>query len=152
MMRKISLERIRRGALRSLVLSCLYEKEMYVYEIIKTIQSKTGGFYKPSPGSIYPVLKSLIKEGLVESFEKDGKKYYKLTEKGVKEYNKIKEEKENFFSESSPIKKKIIDVLFEVGYLIYINRESLNDEKIQKISEILQNCKKEIENLFEKTK
>ena len=152
MMRKIPFERIKRGALRSLVLSCLSEKEMYVYEIIKTIQIKTGGFYKPSPGSIYPVLKSLIKEGLVESYEINGKKYYKLTEKGEKEYNKLKEEKENLFSESSPIKKKIIDVLFDIGYSIYINREVLDDQNIQKISEILQKCKKEITDLFEKTK
>lgn len=152
MLRKISLERIKRGALRALVLSCLSEKDMYVYEIIKTIQLKTGGFYKPSPGSIYPVLKSLIKEGLVESYEVNGKKYYKLTEKGKKEYSKIIEKKENLFSESSPIKRKIIDTLFEIGYSIYINREDLDDQKIQKISEILQNCKKEIAELFEKAK
>jgi len=152
MMRKISLERIKRGALRSLVLSCLSEKQMYVYEIIKTIQSKTGGFYKPSPGSIYPVLKSLIKEGLVESYEENGKKYYKLTEKGEIEYSKIKKERENLFSESSPIKKNIIDVLFEIGYLMYVNKEAIDDQKIQQISEILQNCKKELIDLFEKTK
>ncbi|MBP1357638.1 MAG: PadR family transcriptional regulator [Sulfolobus sp.] len=150
-MKKISLERIKRGALKSLVLSCLYEKQMYVYEIIKTIQTKTNGFYKPSPGSIYPVLKSLIKEGLVESYEENGKKFYKLTEKGINEYEKIKKDREVIFSDSSPIKKNIINSLFEIGYLIYINKENLDDKKIQQITEILQKCKGEILQLLKKS-
>lgn len=150
-MKKISLERIKRGALKSLVLSCLYEKQMYVYEIIKTIQTKTNGFYKPSPGSIYPVLKSLIKEGLVESFEENGKKFYKLTQKGINEYEKIKKDREVIFSDSNPIKKNIINSLFEIGYLIYINKENLDDKKIQLITEILQKCKGEILQLLEKS-
>ncbi|BFH72607.1 PadR family transcriptional regulator [Sulfurisphaera javensis] len=151
-MRKISLDRIKRGALRSLVLSSLAKKPMYVYEIIKNIHSETHGFYKPSPGSIYPVLKSLLKDGLVESFEDNGKRMYKLTEKGIEEFNRIKKEREDFFSSNSEIKREIVDVLFEIGYLIYINRENIDSEKLKQINTILQNCKKEVVSLFEKSK
>ncbi|BFI76268.1 PadR family transcriptional regulator [Sulfurisphaera ohwakuensis] len=150
-MRKISLDRIKRGALKSLVISTLAEKPMYVYEIIKSIQSKTGGFYKPSPGSIYPVLRSLLNEGLIEAFEENGKKMYKLTSKGIEEFNRLKREREDFFSPNSPIKREIIDTLFEIGYVIYVNREKVDNKKLQQISNILQNCKKDILELFEKS-
>lgn len=150
-MKKIPLERIKRGALKSLVLSSLAEKPMYVYEIIKNINSATHGFYKPSPGSIYPVLKSLLREGFVEVYEENGKKIYKLTDKGKKEFERIRKNREDFFSPSNPIKKEIVDTLFEIGYIIYVNRENINKEKLDSISKILENCKKQIIESIEKT-
>ncbi len=66
--------------LRILVLKHLSMKPRAGYGLIKDINECTG--WKPSYGSIYPLLDSLKKEGLVEMEEKGKKKVYHLTEKG----------------------------------------------------------------------
>jgi len=48
-------------------------------EIIKAVEEFTWGFWKPSPGSVYPLLKQLEAEGLVRR-RQDGR--YELTEAG----------------------------------------------------------------------
>ncbi len=79
-MRKIFL----RGFLRSLILTLLKKKSMHGYELIKEIKEKTF-FWKPSPGTIYPLLKKLEKEGLIRKKKEKRKFVYFLTKKGEKE-------------------------------------------------------------------
>ena len=50
-----------RGLLRFLVLKMLSEKPMSGTEIIEEIQTQTGS-WKPSPGSIYPLLSWMLKK------------------------------------------------------------------------------------------
>src|SRR5271170_6748250 len=45
------------------------------------------GVYAPSPGTIYPRLARLEEEGLVTHDEVDGKKVYRITDKGREEIN-----------------------------------------------------------------
>ena len=144
-MKKVTIERMKRGALRFMVMSALAEKPMYVYEIIKHIENKTNGLYKPSPGSVYPVLRTLIKQGLVKVEEKDGKKIYSITEEGIKKLNEIKEEKS---FEDNPLKRKLLDSLFEIGLVLYKNRKKLDEKRIQEIIEILEKCKQSINDVF----
>ena len=51
------------------------------YALMKKIQERTG-FWRPSPGSIYPLLGALEEEGLIEHRIEDDKKFYSLTNKG----------------------------------------------------------------------
>ncbi|MCG2909644.1 MAG: PadR family transcriptional regulator [Stygiolobus sp.] len=131
-----------------MILSLLQEKPMYVYEIIKSINAKTNGLYKPSTGSIYPILRGLIKQGYVKVEEKDGKKIYSLTEEGRKKFEEIKAEKD--LIRNNPVKKKLVDSLFEIGLVIYNNRDKLDDQKVEKILDIIEGCKKNIEEIFKK--
>jgi len=147
-MKRISLERMKRGALKFMILSLLQEKPMYVYEIIKSINAKTNGLYKPSTGSIYPILRGLIKQGYVKVEEKDGKKIYSLTEEGRKKFEEIKAEKD--LIRNNPVKRKLVDSLFEIGLVIYNNRDKLDDQKVEKILNIIEGCKKNIEEIFKK--
>ena len=147
-MKRISLERMKRGALKFMILSLLQEKPMYVYEIIKSINAKTNGLYKPSTGSIYPILRGLIKQGYVKVEEKDGKKIYSLTEEGRKKFEEIKAEKD--LIQNNPVKKKLVDSLFEIGLVIYNNRDKLDEQKVEKILNIIEGCKKNIEEIFKK--
>ncbi|MEJ2776947.1 PadR family transcriptional regulator [Sulfolobaceae archaeon RB850M] len=139
---------MKRGALKFMILSLLQEKPMYVYEIIKSINAKTNGLYKPSTGSIYPILRGLIKQGYVKVEEKDGKKIYSLTEEGRKKFEEIKAEKD--LIQNNPVKKKLVDSLFEIGLVIYNNRDKLDDQKVEKILNIIEGCKKNIEEIFKK--
>ncbi len=74
----------RRGALRDIVLYILaFKGELTGAQIIDEIERWSFGFWRPSPGSIYPLLDDLEEEGLVKISRVDGvKKYYSLTEEG----------------------------------------------------------------------
>lgn len=56
---------------------------MHGYEIIQELESRTGGVWKPSPGSVYPTLSLLEDEGLVRSETVSGKKRFELTDAGT---------------------------------------------------------------------
>ena len=73
---------IRRSPLRYVVLCMLKERPMTGMDVMRELERMTLGFWRPSPGTIYPLLKLLEKEGLVYHEEKDGRKVYKLTKKG----------------------------------------------------------------------
>ncbi|WP_053001252.1 PadR family transcriptional regulator [Kosmotoga pacifica] len=57
------------------------------YRIMELIEEKTG--FKPSPGSIYPILKKLVAEGLVFSTNEGKKKLYSPTEKGLEVHQQL---------------------------------------------------------------
>lgn len=74
--------RARRGDVRAAVLALLTESPMHGYEMIQQLDERTGGLWKPSPGSIYPALSLLEDEGLVQAEEVDGRRRFTLTEAG----------------------------------------------------------------------
>ena len=74
--------RMGRGDVRSAVLALLAEKPMHGYQIIQEIEERSGGAWKPSPGSVYPTLQLLADEGLIGVEESNGRKTYSLTEAG----------------------------------------------------------------------
>jgi DNA-binding PadR family transcriptional regulator len=71
-----------RGDMKFALLELLVERPMYGYEMIKALEEKSGGFYTPSPGSIYPTLQMLEERGFVTSQEVEGKKVYSIAETG----------------------------------------------------------------------
>ncbi|WP_436968456.1 PadR family transcriptional regulator [Demequina zhanjiangensis] len=74
--------RVGRGDVRAAVLTLLAEQPMHGYQIIREIESRTDGRWKPSPGSVYPTLQMLADEGLVTVETKQDRKIYALTEEG----------------------------------------------------------------------
>jgi hypothetical protein len=74
--------RMGRGDVRAAVLSLLSEKPMHGYQIIREIEERSGGSWKPSAGSVYPTLQLLADEGLITAEESNGRKTYALTEEG----------------------------------------------------------------------
>lgn len=71
-----------RGELRTAILALLAERPMHGYQIIREIEERSGGDWKPSAGSVYPTLQLLADEGFVTSEEANGRKIYSLTEAG----------------------------------------------------------------------
>jgi len=74
--------RMGRGDVRAAVLALLAEKPMHGYQIIHEIEERSGGAWKPSPGSVYPTLQLLADEGFISSEESNGRKTYSLTDEG----------------------------------------------------------------------
>ena len=74
----------RRGDVRTATLLLLAEEPRNGYQIMQEIEDRSDGVWRPSPGSIYPVLQQLEDEGLVRTVEIDGRKHYELTDGGRK--------------------------------------------------------------------
>ncbi len=82
--------RARRGNVRAAVLLLLAERPMHGYEIIQEITERSHGWWRPSPGSVYPTLQLLADEGMVTTDQdhQSGKRLYSLTETGTAEAGK----------------------------------------------------------------
>jgi DNA-binding PadR family transcriptional regulator len=76
---------MRRGDIRTALLAALAEAPGHGYEVIQTLEAKTNGAWRPSPGSVYPTLQLLEDEGLVRSVEREGKRIYEITDAGREE-------------------------------------------------------------------
>jgi|TARA_R110000782_G_scaffold169324_3_gene261218 DNA-binding PadR family transcriptional regulator len=90
-----------KGSLNTIILKLLDEGgRMYGYEITQKVKEITRGELKITEGALYPALHKLEAEGLlvVEVAKVDNRlrKYYKLTEQGVKEKTNRLVELEDF--------------------------------------------------------
>jgi len=74
--------RRRRGDVRLAVLILLGEEPRNGYQLMQTIEERSGGRWRPSPGSVYPTLAQLEDEGLIRAVERDGTKLFELTDQG----------------------------------------------------------------------
>lgn len=77
--------RMRRGAVRRAVLWALSDGPGHGYEVMRRLEERSGGAWRPSPGSIYPTLQMLEDEGLVRSRDEGGTRVYELTDSGREE-------------------------------------------------------------------
>jgi len=93
-----------KGFIRYHVLEALSQKPMSGSELMDDIERHTGGFWKPSPGSIYPLLSWLQDNGYIKELPaENGLKRYELTESG-----------KSLLDEQKMIRKKFRE---EVGFL-----------------------------------
>jgi DNA-binding PadR family transcriptional regulator len=76
--------RQRRGDIKYALLELVAEQPRHGYELIKELESRYSGFYRPSPGTVYPTLQLLEDEGSLESATEGGKRIYTITEAGRK--------------------------------------------------------------------
>src|SRR5919199_2265841 len=71
-----------RGNVRAAILALLAEEPRHGYAVMTELAARSGGLWRPSPGSVYPVLQQLQDEGLVASRDAEGRKVFELTEAG----------------------------------------------------------------------
>jgi DNA-binding PadR family transcriptional regulator len=56
---------------------------MHGYEMIQELGERSGGYWRPSPGSVYPTLQLLADEGLITTSDGTGsKRLFELTDEG----------------------------------------------------------------------
>ncbi len=75
-------QKARRGDVRAAILAVLAQEPMNGYQVIQEIAERSGGAWKPSPGSVYPTLQQLQDEGLVTADAETGQRAYTLTDEG----------------------------------------------------------------------
>ncbi len=74
--------RKRRGDVRVALLLLLAEEPRNGYQLMQTIEERSGGLWRVSPGSVYPTLAQLEDEGYVRSIEREDAKLFEITEAG----------------------------------------------------------------------
>ncbi|MGC9209054.1 MAG: PadR family transcriptional regulator [Nitrososphaeria archaeon] len=120
------------GGLRFLILLVLAQGERTGSEIMKEIERLSLGFWRPSPGTLYPALYKLMKDGYIKRLE-DGR--YALTDKGNEELKGV----EPLTAESFSV-DHVLDI-FEsyIYYLKDVDKKELEKhrDKIVRISEEL---------------
>src|SRR5207302_2632413 len=71
-----------RGDLKYVILDLLKDQPRHGYDIIRALEDRMRGRYRPSPGSVYPTLQMLEDLGYVTSAQQEGKKVYSITDEG----------------------------------------------------------------------
>jgi DNA-binding PadR family transcriptional regulator len=90
--------------LQLVILALLAERPAHGYELIKTIEERSGGFYTPSPGMIYPAL-TYLNEINHASVEQEGaRKLYRITPEG-----------ESYLAAHRQAADRILDALARIG-------------------------------------
>lgn len=88
------------GDLRWVVLALLDEQPRHGYELIKELEERTGGAYRPSPGVVYPTLALLEDEGFVRlAGGETGRKLYAISDEGRAELDKHRTTVEGLFAQ-----------------------------------------------------
>ena len=70
------------GDVRLVALYLIEQQPRHGYDLIKAVEEKSGGFYTPSPGIVYPALTFLEEAGYATSEADGNKKLYTITDEG----------------------------------------------------------------------
>ena len=149
-----------RGILYYIVLSALNYRPMSGSELMEEIEEVTG--WRPSSGSIYPLLAKLRREGSIDQVESEepGLKCLALTEKGREEFEKYKKRVNLFRDRYHSIRRiylklikemdeglynaslRLFNIIEDIDIILKVKREV--SEKVQSI---LNKAAKEIEEI-----
>src|SRR5437899_1586167 len=103
------------GRLRYHILHKTSPKPIHAYENIQDIDSKTEGAWRPGAGSLYPILKKLVSEGLIkadpEPSEEATRRVYRITPKGVESLAHAKEMFTNFQQRFGSLRRLFIELI-----------------------------------------
>jgi len=72
------------GEVRLAILSLISEEPKHGYQLMKELAARLGSLYRASSGTVYPVLKQLENEALIEYRLEGGRKMYRLSREGRK--------------------------------------------------------------------
>lgn len=150
-----------RGDVKFALLELLQERPMHGYEMMKALEEKSGGFYTPSAGSIYPTLQMLEDRGLVTVAEADGKKVYSITDAGRAILAERRKEEEDFMPPwartfgprgrwNTPEIQALRSEAVEVARLFAIaGRTAIhNPEQFSRLHNVLERTRKELSDMI----
>ncbi|MCA8032351.1 PadR family transcriptional regulator [Burkholderia arboris] len=93
--------------LQLLLLALLAEQPSHGYELIKALDTRSNGFYSPSPGMVYPALTYLEEVGFVASQAEGNRKRYALTDAGRAHLDTQRERVDTLFARLTHLARKM---------------------------------------------
>ncbi len=140
--------RARRGNVRAGILSVLSEEPMHGYQIMQRLEERSGGMWRPSPGSVYPTLQLLEDQGFIKGEEIEGRRVFSLTEAGMKEAEESKERLGTPWEtdeEGTEVPRfKLRKAVFQIGAAVKQVGTAGTPEQVDKTIEILAEARKRI--------
>jgi len=160
-----------KGFIRYHVLEALNEKPMSGSELMEEIEKHTGGFWKPGPGSIYPLLSWLQDNSYIKELPtENGLKRYELTQDGkslLEEQKKIRQKFreeagfmpgqffDSFLTKMSSEKvceirvsmKRLAIAMFKIGNTL---RENYSDDALSESLHVVDEASKKLEEINNK--
>lgn len=143
------------GDLRFVILALLKEKPGHGYELIRALEDRSGGAYRPSPGVIYPTLALLEDEGFVrQAGEAGGRKAYEITQAGLEALEANRGGVEAVFSRldeaaahSSSARPKLQRAMQNLGLALNLRlqRGELTEDQVDAVAAILDEAAVRIE-------
>jgi DNA-binding PadR family transcriptional regulator len=145
-----------KGILSMYILNSLKKQSKSGYDLLEEIKEKTHGEWIPSKGTIYPLLKKLQNEKLIEikTQGKRSKNIFQLTEEGKKTLQHVKKHGQQMEEKINQFRNLIGDLLSEekanvISLIIEIRKKSLklSNKHKKDVTKILKNCTKELDKL-----
>ena len=142
-----------RGTLKYTLLMALRDQPLHGYAIIKAIEATYG--YPPSPGIVYPTLQMLEDQGFLLKTQLQTKKVYTLTDDGRRYLDEHRHVVDCIETRAHmPRWNSIPGIgakIAEIARAILANYHYLDDDKVKKIEDILEDARKRIgEIIFER--
>lgn len=126
-----------KGGFRILLLRTLRDKPMHGYEVIKALEERFQGFYRPSAGAVYPALRSLQRDGLVSVSGSERRKTYRLTSKGKELVRKqradLKEQFRSFAAAVGPERAALFRELRDTARLLGSSLRTLTPNQAREL-------------------
>ncbi len=147
-----------RGDLKYVILDLLKDQPRHGYDIIRALEDRMRGRYRPSPGSVYPTLQMLEDLGYVTSTQQEGKKVYAITEEGrryLAEQQPVIDDIRDRISAGwdAASRPEVADLMHEVQMIVrglfrHGTHGALQDpERLKRLRDILHRARNEIDTL-----
>jgi DNA-binding PadR family transcriptional regulator len=148
--------RARRGESKFLLMDALQDSPKHGYEIIKSLEERSGGQYAPSPGVVYPTMQFLSEAGLVRAEQDGDRRVFRLTDEGRSELAAHTDEVAEFWSQfvqpTAMGRAEIGFVEEELEYLARAVRSGLRGDAdtnlVRRVRQALENCRNEVRRLI----
>jgi len=139
-------ERTRRGDIKYLILEVLAEGPRHGYDIIKELEARRGGRWRPSPGSVYPTLQLLEDGGYVTSEPVGGKRVYTITDEGRALLASRGEERERPGVEAEGFRafEELSGAVFDLGGAVMQAMRNPKPERVSQVRAVLEKARREI--------
>jgi DNA-binding PadR family transcriptional regulator len=145
-----------RGDLKIVILELLKDQPRHGYDIIRALEERSRGTYRPSPGSVYPTLQMLEDLGYVSANQQEGKKVYSITDEGRRYLSEQESTVEDIRSRITagwdaaqrPEVAELMHELQSLGRALFrhATRGALQDpERLKRLKAILERARNEVE-------
>jgi DNA-binding PadR family transcriptional regulator len=149
--------RARRGESKYLLMDALLGSPKHGYEVIKSLEERSGGRYTPSPGVVYPTLQFLAEAGMVRAEQDGDRRVFHLTDGGRRELAAHTDEVTDFWAQFAPptaaaARAEVAFVEEELEYLTRAVHGGLRGDPdaalVRSVRQAVENCRNEVRRLI----
>ena len=146
------------GELRLVMLKLIADEPRHGYDLIRAIETMTGGAYAPSPGVVYPTITMLDEMGLIEEQQSEGaKKRFGVTADGTAHLAENADQvealiarlvgigRERSRADRAPVRRAMGNLRMAVQERLY--REDVSDDWVHAVAALIDEVAQKIERL-----